>query len=74
MSIDRAVMMFAGIMILASLALGVYVSPWWFLLTAFVGGDVVQASRLQDRRCIPVTEASVRGARRSAPRHRHVTG
>jgi hypothetical protein len=44
MSIDRAVMMFAGIMILASLALGVYVSPWWFLLTAFVGLNLMQAS------------------------------
>jgi hypothetical protein len=44
MSIDRAVMMFAGAMILASLALGVYVSSWWFLLTAFVGLNLMQAS------------------------------
>lgn len=44
MTIDRAVMMFAGFMILASLALGFYASPWWLLLTAFVGLNLIQAS------------------------------
>jgi hypothetical protein len=44
MTIDRAVMMFAGIMILASLALTYYVSPWWLLLTGFVGLNLMQAS------------------------------
>ena len=44
MTIDRAVMMFAGIMILVSLALAFYVSPWWFLLTGFVGLNLMQAS------------------------------
>ncbi|MGB3864317.1 MAG: DUF2892 domain-containing protein [Xanthobacteraceae bacterium] len=44
MTIDRAVMLFAGFMILASLALGFYVSPWWYLLTAFVGVNLMQAS------------------------------
>ncbi|WP_374444775.1 DUF2892 domain-containing protein [Stella sp.] len=44
MTIDRAVMMFAGFMVLASLALGLYVSPWWYLLTAFVGVNLIQAS------------------------------
>lgn len=44
MTIDRAVMMFAGFMVLVSLALGFYVSPWWHLLTAFVGLNLVQAS------------------------------
>lgn len=44
MSIDRAVMFFAGCMILASLALAFYVSPWWYLLTAFVGLNLMQAS------------------------------
>ena len=37
MTLDRAVLMFAGLMVLASLALGYFVSPWWYLLTAFVG-------------------------------------
>ncbi|BBK35330.1 sulfurtransferase [Allostella sp. ATCC 35155] len=44
MTIDRAVLMFAGFMILASLALGFYLSPWWYLLTAFVGVNLIQAS------------------------------
>jgi len=44
MTIDRAVMIFAGFMILLSLALGYYVSPYWYLLTAFVGLNLIQAS------------------------------
>ncbi|MFG1401851.1 DUF2892 domain-containing protein [Xanthobacter sp. V2C-8] len=44
MSVDRAVMMFAGFMVLLSLALGVFVSPYWLWLTAFVGVNLMQAS------------------------------
>ena len=44
MTLDRAVMMFAGFMVLVSLALGFYVSPWWYLLNAFVGLNLMQAS------------------------------
>lgn len=44
MSIDRAVMLFAGFMILLSLALGYYVSSYWHLLTAFIGFNLMQAS------------------------------
>ena len=44
MSIDRAVLMFAGFMVLVSLALGFYVSPYWYLLTAFAGLNMIQAS------------------------------
>jgi hypothetical protein len=44
MTLDRAILMFAGLMVLASLALGYLVSPWWYLLTAFVGLNLVQAS------------------------------
>ena len=44
MSIDRMVMAFAGAMILVSLLLGIYVSPNWFWLTAFVGANLFQAS------------------------------
>jgi hypothetical protein len=44
MSIDRAVMAFAGALVLISLALGVWVSPLWFWLTAFVGANLLQAS------------------------------
>jgi hypothetical protein len=44
MNIDRAVMAFAGLMILASVLLTVLLSPWWLLLTAFVGLNLLQAS------------------------------
>jgi len=44
MTIDRAVMAFAGMMVLVSLALTHFISPWWFLLTAFVGLNLIQAS------------------------------
>ncbi|MBS0232823.1 MAG: DUF2892 domain-containing protein [Proteobacteria bacterium] len=44
MTVDRAVMMFAGFMVLVSLALGFYVSDYWYLLTAFVGLNLMQAS------------------------------
>jgi hypothetical protein len=43
-NIDRAVMAFAGFMILASVALGLFVSQWWFALTVFVGANMLQAS------------------------------
>jgi hypothetical protein len=44
MNIDRAVLGFAGCMVLISLALGWLVSPYWFLLTAFAGLNMIQAS------------------------------
>ena len=44
MNIDRAVMAFAGVMVLVSLALARFVSPLWLWLTAFVGLNLLQAS------------------------------
>ena len=44
MNIDRFVLGFAGSMVLLSLALGLLLSPWWFLLTGFVGLNMLQAS------------------------------
>jgi hypothetical protein len=44
MNIDRAVLAFAGCVVLVSLALGWLVSPYWFLLTAFAGLNMLQAS------------------------------
>ena len=34
----------AGTFILVSLALGYWVSPWWYLFTAFVGANLLQSS------------------------------
>ena len=44
MNVDRAVLAFAGIMVLISLALAWLVSPYWLLLTAFVGLNMLQAA------------------------------
>ncbi|WP_292528258.1 DUF2892 domain-containing protein [Methylocystis sp.] len=44
MSIDRIVMAFAGTMVLLSLLLAQLFSPWWLLLTAFVGVNLLQAA------------------------------
>ena len=44
MNIDRAVLMVAGSVLLISLALAWLVSPYWLLLSAFVGLNMVQAS------------------------------
>ena len=44
MSIDRIVMMFAGTVILVSLALSQLHHVNWLLLTAFVGANLLQAA------------------------------
>jgi len=44
MSIDRIVMLFAGTVILASLALSQVHHVYWLWLTAFVGANLLQAS------------------------------
>lgn len=44
MNVDRAVLAFAGAMVLLSAVLASFVSPYWLLLTAFVGLNMVQAA------------------------------
>ncbi|WP_363350562.1 DUF2892 domain-containing protein [Methylocystis echinoides] len=44
MSIDRIVMAFAGAVVLVSVTLAHFVSPWWLLLTGFVGLNLFQAA------------------------------
>lgn len=44
MTVDRAVLVLAGSMILASLALTWLMSPYWLLLTAFVGANLLQSA------------------------------
>ncbi len=44
MNLDRAVMMFAGLMVLVSLALTHWVHPGWAWLTVFIGLNLLQAS------------------------------
>ncbi len=44
MNLDRAVLLLAGTMTLLSVLLVALVSPWWLLLTAFVGLNLLQSS------------------------------
>ena len=44
MSIDRAVLLFAGFMVLASLALTYFVHPGFVWLTVFVGANLMQSA------------------------------
>jgi len=44
MSIDRIVLVFAGTMILISALLAAVHSPYWLLLTAFVGANLLQSA------------------------------
>ncbi|MDE2306469.1 MAG: DUF2892 domain-containing protein [Gammaproteobacteria bacterium] len=44
MNIDRLVFRFAGLFVLASLALAQYVNHNWLWFTAFVGANLLQAS------------------------------
>ena len=41
---DSIIRRFAGTFVLASLALGWLVSPYWLLFTAFVGANLLQSS------------------------------
>lgn len=44
MTLDRAVMRFAGLVVLLSAALAWFVHPYWLALTAFAGLNLLQAS------------------------------
>lgn len=43
MTVERIIRIVAGAMVLASLALGLIHSQWWFLLTGFVGFNLFQS-------------------------------
>jgi hypothetical protein len=44
MSLHHKIRLIAGTLVLVSLALGWWVSPWWLLFTAFVGVNLVQSA------------------------------
>lgn len=44
MNVDRAVLAFAGAVVLVSLMLAWFFSPYWLLLTAFAGLNMMQAA------------------------------
>lgn len=43
MTIERLLRLIAGFFVLLSLALGYWVSPYWYLFTAFVGLNLLQS-------------------------------
>ena len=44
MTVDRLVMVFAGVMVLVSLTLTHFVHPNWVWLTVFIGLNMIQAA------------------------------
>lgn len=44
MDIHRWLRLIAGVFVLASVALGYFVSPLWYLLTTFVGLNLLQSA------------------------------
>ena len=44
MSMEHTIRAIAGTFVLISVALGYFVSPYWFLFTAFVGANLLQSA------------------------------
>ena len=44
MTVENGVRIFAGTMILISVALVYFISPWWLLFTAFIGIQLIQSA------------------------------
>lgn len=44
MTLDRSVMLFAGVMVLLSVALTTFVSPLFIWFTVFIGANLIQSS------------------------------
>ena len=44
MTVNRWLRLIAGFFVILSLALGYWVSPYWFLFTAFVGLNLFQSA------------------------------
>ena len=44
MNLERYIRLIAGTFVMLSLALGYFVSPYWYLFTAFVGLNLFQSA------------------------------
>ncbi len=44
MTMERLIRLIAGTMVLASVALTLFVNKWWLLLAAFVGANLFQSA------------------------------
>ena len=43
-TVERGLRLIAGLFVLGSVVLGVYVNPWFFAFTAFVGANLLQSA------------------------------
>src|SRR3990167_9347231 len=79
MTVERGLRLMAGGGVLASVSLAMGASPWWLLLTAFAGLNLLQSAftnwcpmvwvleRIGLARCVPAAESpSLRNCRRRA--------
>lgn len=44
MSVENAIRVLAGTLVLTSVALAQFISPWWLLLACFVGCNLIQSA------------------------------
>ncbi len=44
MTVERYLRLVAGVLVLASILLGYYVSPYWFLFTGFIALNLIQSA------------------------------
>lgn len=44
MTLENSIRLMAGTFVLLSVSMGYFVSPYWFLLTVFVGVNLIQSS------------------------------
>ena len=44
MNIERYIRLIGGLFVLISLALGYFLSPYWFLFTAFIALNLIQSA------------------------------
>jgi hypothetical protein len=44
MNVERSLRLIAGIVVLVTLLLGLYVHPYWFLMTGFVSLNLIQSA------------------------------
>ena len=44
MTVNEGLRLVAGTFVLLSVALGLWVNPWWFAFTAFVGANLLQSA------------------------------
>ena len=54
MNIERYLRLIADILVMISLALGHWVSPYWYLFTAFVGLNLFQSAFTNSCPMIPI--------------------